>query len=169
MKIFVNTGKSYNVLNKEPYHTLINKISAFKGEYDGEEIVIKWPEDENINATFIDGFYIGSSDGICQVPSVKFIFAKIVEDGVEKVFIRCVQSNAFCGDNYYDLIFDRIQSISERLPYLYVPCADSFEAECTLSGKLLVTMDAIVSDKDKVEEVCCMMLSYLIMIFALDD
>ena len=51
MKIFVNTSKSYNVLDKEPYITLISKIKGFDGAFDNQQITLKWPND--VNATVI--------------------------------------------------------------------------------------------------------------------
>ena len=167
MKIFVNTSKSYNVLDKEPYKMLISKIKGFEGSYDNQQITLKWPND--VNATVINGFYIGIEDGICYVPSIKYTFAEIEEDHITKVFIRCVQSNAFSRDNFYDEVFERVSDISQRLPYIYLPGVDSFEAECSLTDKIIFTFDAVVSDKDRVVEVCCMMLSHLIMMFSLDN
>ena len=73
------------------------------------------------------------------------------------------------GKNFYDEVFERVSDISQRLPYIYLPGVDSFEAECSLTDKIIVTFDAVVSDKDRVVEVCCMMLSHLIMMFSLDN
>ena len=67
------------------------------------------------------------------------------------------------------MIFDRVKNISQRLPYLYIPNTCYFDAECTISEKLNITFEMIVSDKNKVEEVCCSMISHLIAMFTLDD
>ena len=167
MKIIINSNQKNNPLEKEPYKTLIKHLRTFEGSYKDESITLGWPYDTD--TIFQDGFYIGNEDDIKQVPHIDYIFTELSDNGSTKEFVRCIHSNKFSRNNYSELIFDRVHNISLRLPYVYIPNVESFEAECTLSDKVIVTMDAVVSDKKYVEDVCCLMLSHMITIFSLDD
>ena len=167
MRIVINPSNTTKIYELEPYGLLLSKLDKLKGNYHDESVVLRWDEEER--CVFKEGFYIGVDEDIKQVPSIKYLFAELEENGDKKIFIRCIFENAFDRNNYYDLILNRVCDISLRLPYIFIPGADSYESECSISDKLKITMDVVVSDKDRVTEICCSILSHLIAIFSLDD
>lgn len=162
----INMNK-HESLKKEPYASFLKKFDIIKESINGEQIELRVGGKDGC---FSNGFYIDSV--YYKNPRLRFDFAKIPSpenDGTTVTFIRACYS--YEGEDSYDLEFhlQRAKDIKKRAPYYYIPWATHFEFSSQIDDEYRLVFDALVGDDEKLQEVCCSLISLIITIFSLDN
>lgn len=157
----------HDCLKIEPYATLLKKFEAISDNPFGEEIELRAGGREG---HFTNGFYV--DEIYYKNPRLKINFASVPspdDRSTENAFVRVTYS--YESEDDYDVEFhlQRIKDIKRRAPYFYLPGVDFFEFSSQIDDTYKLHFDAIVSDKDKIRDTCCMLVSLVIAVFSLDN
>ncbi len=150
----------YDVKKIEPYKKIIAELKKFSNDYDNKSITLKWGGSQG----FKDGIYT-DDNSICTNASLKFSFHELIDDRIATICTCEFRYSKFCSSHN---IFDRVNDISLRLPYIYIGCAEQLEAKCALSNHISINVEAICK-KNFIQEMCCGIVSHIISMFTLDD
>ncbi len=164
--LYINSDK-HDCLKREPYVTLLKKFEVIKDSLDAEEIELRVG---GRDGCFANGFY--TDDVYYKNPRLKISFATVPSPDdrtLKSFFIRAAYS--FESEDDYDLEFhlQRIKDIKKRVPYFYLPDVTHFEFSSQIDEDYKLFFDAVVDDREKVRNVCCMLISLIISVFSLDN
>ncbi len=164
--LYVNLNK-HEPTKKEPYASFLKKFDIIKDDLDGEQIEIRVG---GRDGTFVNGFYIDRV--YYKNPRLKFDFSTVpspYEQNKTATFIRATYS--YDDEDGYDLDFhlQRAKNIKKRAPYYYLPGVTNFEFSSQIDDEYKLIFDVLVEEKEKVEEICCFLISQIISIFSLED
>ncbi len=162
--VFSDVSKT-TCIEKEPYSAFAKKFKSLKGDIDTGEIELNIG---NGKEGFSKGFH--RDEDYMVNPKLKFIFGSNIRnsDGSTGCFVRMTYLFE-CNDCNFDYYRSHIKLLKSRAPYLYVPNTTHFEISSHLDDQFELIFDAIINDKNKIQEVCFSLISLIIAILSFED
>lgn len=161
-----------NSLMKEPYVSFDKKYKMIFEELHGNEIEL--PIGTGKQGQFSSGFY-NCDYSFQRNMMMKFNFVKVNPDQIEikssedGTFIRCTYSFEYNETDMLDYHLNRLKAFMLRSEYYYIPKVEYLEFSYKVDKEINIYMDAIVVEKEDVQQVCHSMINQLITIYSLDD
>lgn len=161
-----------NSLMKEPYLSFDRKFKMISEELNGTEIELSIGSGKP--GQFLNGFY-NCDYAYQRNMMMKFSFVNINPEQIdlngakESTFVRCTYSFEYNESDMLDCHLNRLKAYSLRTDYYYIPKAEYLEFSFKVDSEINIYMDAIVVEKQDVQQVCHSMINQFISIFSLDD
>lgn len=159
-----------NSLLKEPYCSFDKKYRLISEELHGSEIQLPIGK----QGQFSNGFY--NCDYAYQHNMIlKFNFMKVNSEQLESnnikdgIFVRCTYAFEYNESDMLEYHLNRLKAITLRADYFYIPKAEYLEFSYKVDKEINMYMDAVVVEKEDVQQVCHSMINQFITMFSLDD